>query len=239
MPDLIVPLGTGSKSGNDELRILLRSAERNFLDIGRVIVVTQEPPDWLRNAVVVRCDDPLKHNKDGNMIRKVMTALEQCDVHGEVVVTCDDTVFCQPQRMACCPVLFNRRGRECFADPRTWHRRLRRTFEFLDGIGTPLTHNYECHAPQTFDADALRSRVQAVDYRSSIGYGIFTLFRGLCGITGGIDQELFKRTYESRASVSEPMDRQFAGYNDEAFLNGLREKLLAAYPKKSKYEREH
>lgn len=244
--DIIIPLGTGSRHGDDELRLLLRSAERNVSDLRHVVIVTQRPPEWLANAVLIRCGDPFARNKDGNMVLKVMHALARMDLHGPVCVTCDDTLFTKPQRLADCPVLFNDRGRQWFADALKdkrnsgsfrWYRRLIRTFDYLTSQGVSLGHNYECHAPQVFDADILRDKVPQVDYKSDIGYGIFTLFRGLSGETGGVDQRRHKATVESVDGIGAPMDGLFAGYNDKAFGNGLRERLLGMFPDKSKYER--
>ena len=44
MIDLIIPLGGGSKSKNDELRIFLRSLEKYGRGIRNVIVVASDPP---------------------------------------------------------------------------------------------------------------------------------------------------------------------------------------------------
>lgn len=238
MIDLIVPLGVGSCSDNDELRILLRSVEKNVEDIGRVVIVTQKVPDWLCNATIVPCEDTLGHNKDGNMITKVMLALESLDIHGDVCITCDDTVFMSHTKLADCPVLYNSRNRNDFNETgNRWHRRMIRTFDYLESKGVYLSHNYECHAPQVFNADILRDKVPTIDYRSGIGFGIFTLFRALSGETGGIEQSKFKTTHEDIDSVYSCMDKQFAGYKDVSFLKGLRERLFSIFNNKSKYEK--
>ena len=89
--DIIIPLGSGSKSNNDELKILLRSLEKNGRNFRNIIVVTDEPPPWLCNVKVIPASDELKHNKDGNIIRKVLTALTVCyDITPEFILTADD-----------------------------------------------------------------------------------------------------------------------------------------------------
>lgn len=236
--DLVIPLGIGSKHGNDELRILLRSVERNVRDIGRVVVVTQAVPDWLQNAVVVKCGDPLKHNKDGNLIRKVLTALDKLDIRGKFCLSADDAVFFKEIRLADCPLLFNSRGRDEFdANGKRWHRRMVRTFMFFGLQGCNLNHNYEVHAPQVFDADLIRKVIPTVDYQSDIGYCIYTLFRGMCHETGGVEQSPYKDTIEEENQVDAPLDKLFVGYNDTAFDAGLRERLFGIFSEKSKYER--
>ena len=235
--DLVIPLGTGSRYGDDELRICLRSVERHVRCLRRVVVVTCTVPSWLRNVVVVNRGDPLKHNKDGNMINKVLAAIDELGITGRFALCADDNVFMQDVALDEIPMLYNNKVRAEFAvDDRKWHRRMVRTFDFLASRGVELSHNYEVHAPQVFDASVLRDAIRGVDYESDIGYGIYTLFRGLCGETGGVDQRGFKTTHESEADASAPMDRMFAGYNDGAFCNGLRERLFGIFSEKSRYE---
>ena len=236
--DIIIPLGIGSKSDNDELRLLLRSIEANVSGLGRVIVVTQKAPDWLVNVIVLRRGDPLKRNKDGNMINKVIHALEFLDITGDFVLCADDNLFMRKIDLCDIPMLYNSKDRQYFAkDDKKWHRRMVRTFDLLDGFGVHLAHNYEVHAPQKFNAGMLRGLVPKVDYESDIGYGIYTLFRGLCRETGGVEQSPYKTTHEDVETAGYALDRLFAGYNDDAFNAGLRERLFGIFNNKSKYER--
>ena len=50
MVDIIIPLGTGSKNNNDELRLFLRSIEKNGIGYRKIIVVASEIPNWLQNV---------------------------------------------------------------------------------------------------------------------------------------------------------------------------------------------
>ena len=68
MVDIIIPLGTGSKNNDDELRLLLRSIEKNGIGYRKIIVVASKIPSWLQNVVTLQMDDTLSHNKDGNII---------------------------------------------------------------------------------------------------------------------------------------------------------------------------
>ena len=179
--------------------------------------------------------DPLKHNKDGNMINKVKAAITALGIDSDFILCADDNVFMKD--LDGCPTLYNDKTRNDFTvDRRKWHRRMVRTFDFLESRGIHLNHNYEVHAPQLFNGKAVLSALEGVDYESDIGYGIYTLFRGLCGETGGVDQRLFKTTHETELSADDPLDRLFAGYNDNAFSHGLRERLFSIFDKKSKYE---
>lgn len=240
--DCIIPLGTGSASDNDELRILLRSLEKNAEGVGRVVVVSQCAPSWLSSAVEL-IDFPDRHgnNKDANIIEKTLAGIRHLGCN-RFVSLLDDFVFLQRIPLDAIPILYNNRGQQNFApDFRTrewgiWHKRIYHTFWLADMLRLPISHNYECHAPQSFDATKILAGIKRINYQAAPGFGIYTLFRLLEGITGGEDQRKYKRTFESASEANLPFDLPLGGYNDDAFLHGLRERLFALFPEKSRFE---
>ncbi len=236
MVDIVIPLGNGSKSENDELRILLRSIEKHGSGYRHIIVVSDYAPDWLTNVKVIPCGDPLQKNKDGNLITKVLKAITETDITPDFVWSADDCALLQPLNFEILPPICNGRNKNSFpADGTIWQRRVRRTFEFLSERGIPMNHNFESHTPQRFPSRKLIRAMRNVDYQSDIGYAIDTLFFGLLGIMDGFDQKLFKETCESESGWK--LNKMFIGYNDTAFLNGLRERLFELLPHKSRFER--
>lgn len=235
--DFVIPLGIGSRCNNDELRLLLRSLEKNGMRYRNVIVVATRPPDWLQNVRILQMNDPLAHNKDGNIIRKVLAAAALPDITDEFVWSCDDCVLVKPFDCANLPPIHNARGKDCFPENGSiWQRRVRRTFEFFEARGVKLDCNFESHVPQRFPTRELLRAMRDVDYSSGIGYSINTLFYGLLGVTRGFDQRLFKATNEN---IGDSMvDKVLCQYNDEAFTTGLRERLFRLFPQRSRYEKE-
>lgn len=234
--DFVIPLGTGSRRNDDELRLLLRSLELNGMRYRDVIVVATRPPEWLCNARIIQMDDPLAHNKDGNIIRKVLAAAALPDITHEFVWSCDDCVFLKPIDCANLPPIHNDRRKERFPENGSiWQRRVRRTFEFFEAHGVKLDCNFESHTPQRFPTRELLGAMRGVDYSSGIGYSINTLFYGLLGITRGFDQSLFKDTNESIGDAR--TGKMLCQYNDEAFTTGLRERLFQLFPKPCRYEK--
>ena len=239
MVDLIIPLGNGSKSKNDELRLFLRSLEKYGRGIRNVIVVASDPPEWLTGVKVIQMDDPLKHNKDGNIIRKILSAISNDDVTPEFAWSSDDCVLLSEFDFEHLPPIFNGRNKADFpADGSIWQRRVRRTFEYLESRGLQLKHNYESHTPQRYPTRKLLRAMRNVDYQTGIGYTINTLFCGVLGINGGFDQAIFKRTCETESAGKDPkLSRILCGYNDRAFAGGLRSRLFQLFPEKSRYEK--
>ena len=76
MPDVIIPLGSESKFNNDELRISLRSIEKN-LDVDKIYIATTADIPWIKNVIKVPLIDPWNNNKDKNLIYKVVKTLEK------------------------------------------------------------------------------------------------------------------------------------------------------------------
>ena len=236
MVDLIIPLGNGSKSDNDELKILLRSVERNGVGVRNVIVVTDAPPTWLTGVRIVDQGDPLPKTKDGNILGKMLAAITSDGVSDEFAWSSDDCALLKPFDFATLPPTYNGRGKEDFpADGSIWQRRVRRTFELLESRGLALAHNYESHMPHRYPTRKVIRALRNVDFRSGIGYSTNTLIHGLLGITGGFDQKIFKETCERESGWR--LEKTVVGYNDAAFLHGLREELFRRFPGKSKYER--
>ena len=238
MVDIIIPLGIGSKSDNDELRLFLRSLEKNGLGYRNIIIVANGTVDWLQNVTVLQLDDPLQHNKDGNIIRKVLHALRKVeDISPEFVWTCDDCVVLKEFDFNSIPPIYNVRGKdEFFMGGNNWHKRLIRTFEYFEEKGFPLKHNYEAHVPQRFPTQKVLDVMFGIDYQSDVGYGINTLFFGLLKENGGFDQRLFKNTVENNDNKNPLLDKPLLGYNDKGF-SVLKDKLFKMFPYKSKYEK--
>ncbi len=69
MYDCIMPLGNGSRYDNLEARIAVASLRKFFPELGRIIVVGEDP--GIEGVEVVRCDEPGAATKDGNIIGKI------------------------------------------------------------------------------------------------------------------------------------------------------------------------
>lgn len=235
---VIIPLGNGSKSENDELKLLLRSLERHAQDLGRVIVVTDNPPDWLVKADILRIPDYYEHNKDANIIDKTIAAIAAYHLQ-EFAWFTDDTLLVRDMRLADIPVLKDNRTRNDFkSETSVWHARMRHTYDWAASIGKKLDCCYETHAPQFFrHAQMLLEHVRQMDYHTAPGLAVMTLFRVVMGELDAEQFDCWKTTLESKESVDIPLDRPLLGYNDEAFHGGLRERLFGLYPQKSAYEK--
>ena len=241
--DIIICLGNGSSHGNDELRILLRSMERNVSGIRRVFLATHYAPSWLDTSrlAVIDIDDIYLDNKDANLHRKTLEVVARFNV-GRFCWLSDDVVFLKLIALQDIPILSGVKSCAEFRPDKIWTRRLCHTFDFARSLGADIRHSYEVHAPQVFDGRLLLERMRGVDYTSQPGLTIFTAWRAVCGQIGLPDEQPFTTWKEtlstSEAAVNAKLDRPFAGYNDDAFdVVGFRDRLFRMFNEKSSYER--
>lgn len=233
--DFIIPLSNGSPFNNDELRILLRSIERNCTALGRIIIVSDCAPAWLdRSAVeVFERPDTERHNKDANLINKTLDAIEAYGVKS-FIWSCDDHVVMKPLDLRVAPKLFNPRGPAAFTGEHTWHKRMRNTFNTFPS----LKCNFDTHTPQPFvHAALLPKAMRGVDYMTEPGLCILTTFYSVLGETGGaLNQHDYKMTAEGPVPPTfDPAAKLYFGYNDTGF-SGVRDKLFNIFSEKSRFE---
>ena len=233
--DLLVPLWAGAREPHDELRILLRSAEKNLTHLGRVIVVTTNPPKWLRNAVVVPVSDDTRI-KDANMLDKVIKAVEVMSIK-RFVLAADDNVFLSPVDARKIPVLRIDAPRSSYDKPENgWFMRVCDTYDYWAMMGLPLNCNYEAHCPQTFLSADFMGKIQQVPYHEGRGLTIYTCLRMCGGRVTGTDCRPYVVSCAKKEAANSPLDKTFCVYMDEAFNNGLRERLFERFPEKSRFE---
>lgn len=238
----IIPLGNGSWQGrNDELRLLLRSLERNAIGLGTIYIATIYKPSWLKESdglVVVPIKDIYNSNKDANLFEKTLRTIEMYNI-GDFVFTADDAALLKPMNLADIPVLHNHRdnGRFYCQSLTKWQNRVRNTLEWAKARGSVLPHNYECHCPQVFDGKALIEGMKDVDYVTQPGLTIYTAWRVVTDSWRDSQNQLdFKETHELPCTATDiRFDKPFIGYNDTAF-GCIREELFRRFPERSKYE---
>jgi hypothetical protein len=259
--DIILPLSNESRSGDDELRIFLRSLEVNGMGYGRIWLLTTCPPVWLRDGdelevlglTVVEVRDSYRHCKDANLFCKAWIGCEYAGTR-DVIFTADDCAILKPCDLSALPPIFNDRTAAQFGEGTTWMRRMVATLADFPA----MKGNFDTHCPQRWNAAAARKIIDAGVWKwrppsgdaQFVGRCIDTFVMG--NEWGGIipdhavRQQEMKETVAGRADAahdvadgkSAKLDRVFVGYDDAAFLRGgLRERLFERFPERSRWER--
>lgn len=174
--DVVFKLGLRGNIGDyDELRYALRSIETYFKDLGNVIIVGNKP-HWAVNVIHIPAEDPYKHNKDANLINKMILACLHPETSDRFLNFSDDFYLMRPcdvssfeiPLMANHHLQFNPNQRL-----NRWQKRLQRTVKELRARSF-RADCYEGHVPYLLD----KKKYPAAVFRYDYGEG-----DGLCGNT--------------------------------------------------------
>ena len=79
MTDILIPLGTGSRHDNFELRMCLRSIEKHLKGVGNIFLVG-EKPEWTTNVIYIPFrDNPNNWNRARNIYDKIISGIDYID----------------------------------------------------------------------------------------------------------------------------------------------------------------
>lgn len=242
MTDVVYALGLGSRWHDNELRYSLRSVATNVHDLGRVYVVGHKP-DWLMGAVHVPADDRLPHNKDGNIIRKVLAACRDESLSEEFLRLSDDQLILRPKSFAEIRPYFvcELSARFCRVEAgNRWDMRLRRTYALLKSRGL-TTFNYDSHVPQPFNKAQFQKVMDGCDYEIGIGYTINTLYFNSVALQQHLPLLQRKATIEKPCrdvvSIRQRLQgKEYLGYNDAGLTDELKSVLDELFPSPSRFE---
>jgi hypothetical protein len=239
--DVVYHLGTASKWQNNEIRYSIRALEKNFLDLGRIFVVGFCPP-WLTGVVHLDVPDRHKHNKDANLIDKVLAA---CDagVSDQFVRSSDDEMILMPSHVADLKPYHagNLQGRGKQFWRGGWRQRLQLTMELLKSRGLPTLH-YDTHLPKVFDRELFRRVMSECQYQRGNGFTIDTLYLNHAGLKNPPRLTNQKVTMEAGVTSAHEVrkrisGKRYLGYNDSGLTVAFKQVLQEMFPVASKFEK--
>ena len=247
---MLCPLGPGSKYNDDELRMLLRSVEKNVIGMSKFYLITTHVPKWLKTdetLEIVPYGDPFEHCKDAVLIWKTIETLKRERITGDFVWVADDNCFMQPVDIRTIPPIHNHRENRIFYESNSgrWKERVRHTLEWAKMKGIELEHNFEAHCPERFNATAILRNEEEAEWNDGIGLTITTYFRVITDTyRDSHDQREYKQTFElemderPRTMTDEDLhSKAFIGYSDAGVRAGILDRLKRIFTEQSRYER--
>lgn len=240
--DVLIPLGHQSEWDNNEIKFCLRSIERNLIDLERIFIIGYFPDFLIKGEKLIHipCDDPFKHNKDANLIRKVIRGINT-DISENFIRISDDQLFLKPILSKDIKPLY-----ECdlknhnWDNLNRWRSRLKNTAEILENEGKSI-FKFDSHIPVVYNK---KKFIEIFDrYIWDIeggGYTINTIY------FNNIEGEKIELTDLEKATFERPMNeieikkriegRQYLGYNDKGLNSELKLQLFYLFPNPSSYE---
>lgn len=224
MTDLVYALGVGSIWQDNELKYSIRSIEKNFSELGKVFIVGTKPEflNWNNPRLIyIECDDPFRHNKDANIINKVLKACKRKELSDDFIRASDDQIVLKKVRTEDFypKYLMDLNGKPLPSNNR-WFKRLKETCEQLKRENKK-TYHYDSHFPMLYSKESFLHIFENIpDYTINTYYfnNILDEHREL----GDIKITLQKPFLNMQEFQKEVKGKTFLGYNNK----GLREGML-------------
>lgn len=233
--DLLYILGSGSKYNNDEIRYSLRSVEKNFKNIDRVVVVG-ENPGFLSDKVDYYFIKEAEGNKEWCIARKILTACESGIVKGDFLFMNDDFFFTREVDAEKYP--YYCKGVLDEAPDPNYSKSLVNTKEYLKGQGKRIKH-FDVHTPIIYNTEKFIGLSETWDYSKSLDFGL-VVKSTYCNMLEIDSCEPYEDVKLNHLNEEEDFDRIFStncfSCTDDAWYLGVYEYLKLMYPNKSIYE---
>ena len=236
--DVVIPLGTGSKHQDEELRYALRSIERFVENLGRVWIVGHKPA-WVQGVEHIPAGDPSR-SKDANILDKIEAAC-RAGVSEKFLRWSDDQIALRP-------LAWSQFGPYCFGDlagtppnGKRWRNRQLATRDWLAARGLPTWH-CDTHTPIPMERRKFLKLAEAGRDCWTVGDGV-TVGTWYCNQAGqprplGDHKATLTAALPSLRLRAELAGRWFVGHNDPGFSGELRGLLDEIFPEPSGFERE-
>jgi hypothetical protein len=223
----------GSKWDDNELRYSLRSLEQYFPNMGRVFIVGHRP-EWLTNVIHIPAEDKHRHNKDANLLDKVLLACKAGISSTFLRLSDDQCVLREWGGMDVWHMgdVDGRRGGN-------WWRRCQNTCNYLKANGRP-TFFYDCHCPAPVDRDTFIQVAEEAPYAEPPGMCINTLYFNSIDIPReqmNGRKVAFHRPIGPKKIARLSKDKLFLGYSEAGTNKWLKRFLQKRFPEKSRLER--
>lgn len=149
--DIIIPLGTGSRYNNIEVRMAIRSIEKYIKGYRKIIIIGPDIPKFLKEneklQLVKKRED--KSNKQARVQTKIEWAFKNLDITEKCAYWNDDFLVLQPFDIRNMPY-YTRGDLPLNRQNSGWKECKRRTALLLKSKNLPIL-NYDIHVPIIFE----------------------------------------------------------------------------------------
>lgn len=234
MIDIFYILGNGSPFNNEELRYSLRSVERHLKNIGRIIVVG-ENPNFLSDEVEYHYIKEAKCNKECRILKKIFTACELGIVKGDFLFMNDDFFFTKDVDATTYPYYYSK----CLSEGspnKFYSKNIESTHNYLKGLGCTAM-NFDVHTPIIYNSEKFLELQPHIIHskRNPWGFVVKSMYSNIHGIVGELYEDV-KINRINDYTLARIEKTNCVSYSDVGYKRGVKEYLMELFPEKSKYE---
>lgn len=232
MIDVVIPLGTGSRWKDNELRYTLRSIQK-FLAGYRDIVIVGAPRKWLTGVRYIEAKEDYTR-KERCIFEKTLLACQDPDISDTFLFTNDDIFLTQPIDISQVKYWYSGTVKNLLSMSQgLYQNTVANTLKYLQKKGYPDKH-FDIHVPILYEKEKYLQLLQVDWERDHI---IKSLYCNSNHIEGEPMRDLkFGRPF-TRPEIKKAIDgRMFFSISEQGTNDGIKELLQELYPEKSIYE---
>lgn len=233
--DIVYIVGNGSKWSDNELRLSLRSLEKNLVN-GKKIWIVGHKPDWLQDVDHVPMADSY-NAPDKNIAAKLLAAAETKAISPNFLYMNDDIFLLQTLDLK--------------AKPEYYHRNeLNSTRTDLYGDMLRASHiahekreleplNFDNHIPIVINKTKLKKAFAAFDWeQSERGYATKSMYCNFNKIAGVQAEDVkINKALDKQEIEQKTHEQQWLSVSDAALNKELKAYLFDLFPNISAYEK--
>lgn len=240
MIDLVIPLSVGSIWNNNEVKYCIRSIEKNFDELGKVFIIGDKPNffNWNNPRLVhVECEDSFRHNKDANLINKVLQVCRRNDLSDDFIRASDDQIVLKRVSIEdFYPKYMTDLEGKILPPNNSWFRRLGSTRDMLK-IKGKTTFHYESHYPMIYNKESFINTMKDHIEDCTINTYYFNTILDEHKHIGNTKITLQRPILNMQEFLKEVKGKTFLGYNNKGLREGMLQLWLSnEFREKSSFE---
>lgn len=240
--DIVIPLGTGSKWKNNELRYCLRSIVKHLKGFRKIYIIGEKPDflQWDENLVHLPYTDASAYNKEKNIFEKVLYACQQDFISPDFLFMNDDHFFLSDYYIPQFPY-FRAGGLQSHYLPKpagnTYRISLKNTFLALRKKEYSSFH-FDVHCPIRYNKEKFIEIMPAYDWTIPYGYVVKSLYANSLGIKGRPFLELKISSAITLDEIERKNKNRFVfSIGDASLNNHMKNYLESKYPIPTTWEK--
>lgn len=239
---IVIPLGSGSRWDNTELRYCLRSIVKHLSGYGDIFLIGDKP-DWVQNVIhIPATDGDMTYDKERNIFNKLMIACRDERVSEEFLMVHDDHYLLKDFVAGEFPYYSDGPFAEQMSISDYKHT-IANTADFFKYGHIYNAQHYDVHCPIIFNKDCAQW-LHAINWEKKYGYCIKSCY---CTIPEVAQSIIYKREACTDLKIRDPFPaskimeliagRHWFSMGDKARAGDMLEVLQSLYPTKSPYEK--
>lgn len=232
--DIVIPLGKGSRCEDLELKYCLRSIEKNFSNVGTVVIVGDKPAWRTKNIYYIRFEESNNnHHRAQNICQKILAACS-VGITDNFLFMNDDHFILGQYDLYYFP--FYHRGPFNLTRLRNHPSQLIQTQNTINRFGSKM-FDYDIHCPIIYNKERFINTFRGLKF-PEYGYCLKSYYMALNKRHSILTKDLkFIEPLRKEEILAQVEGRSWFSTGDAAMVRGEMIKALEQlYPQKSRYE---